>query len=42
MALAPKVPVQTEVHSYSLKDANKALDDLRQGSFDGAAVISLE
>jgi len=39
MALAPKVPVITEAHPYALKDANRALDDLREGRFDGAAVI---
>jgi len=39
MALAPKVPVKTEVHPYPLAEANQALDDLRHGKFNGAAVI---
>ncbi len=39
MALAPKVPVKTEVHPYPLLRANEALDDLRHGRFEGAAVI---
>jgi len=39
LALAPKVPVQTEVHPYPLERANEALDDLRHGRFDGAAVV---
>lgn len=39
MALAPKVPVRTEVHPYPLAKANEALADLREGRFDGAAVI---
>jgi propanol-preferring alcohol dehydrogenase len=39
MALAPKVPVKTEVHPYPLAEANQALDDLRNGRFNGAAVI---
>jgi propanol-preferring alcohol dehydrogenase len=39
MALAPKVPVETKVHPYPLEKANRALDDLRQGRFTGAAVI---
>ena len=39
LALAPKVPVQTEVHPYPLARANEALDDLRHGRFDGAAVV---
>lgn len=39
LELAPKVPVQTEVHRYALEDANRALDDLREGRFSGAAVL---
>ena len=42
LALAPKVPVKTEVHPYPLEKANEALDDLRQGRFTGAAVIVLD
>ena len=37
--LAPKVPVETEVHPYPLEKAQEALDDLREGRFTGAAVI---
>lgn len=39
LALAPKVPVRTEVRSYPLDRANEALDDLRHGRFHGAAVV---
>ena len=39
LALAPTVPVRTEVHPYSLERANDALDDLRHGRFTGAAVV---
>ena len=39
LALAPKVPIRTEVHPYPLEKANEALDDLRHGRFNGAAVI---
>ena len=39
MALAPKIPIQTEVHPYPLEKTNEALNDLREGNFDGAAVI---
>jgi propanol-preferring alcohol dehydrogenase len=39
LALAPRVPVRTEVHPYRLERANLALDDLRHGRFTGAAVI---
>ena len=39
LALAPRIPVRTEVTSYRLEDAERALDDLRHGRFRGAAVI---
>jgi propanol-preferring alcohol dehydrogenase len=39
LALAPRVPVRTEVRRYGLADANEALDDLRHGRFQGAAVL---
>jgi propanol-preferring alcohol dehydrogenase len=42
LAMAPEVPVETEVHPYPLEKANEALDDLRQGRFEGAAVIVLD
>jgi propanol-preferring alcohol dehydrogenase len=41
MALAPRVPVHTEVNLYSLADANVAVDDLRAGRFRGAAVLRM-
>ncbi len=39
--LAPRVPVETTVHPYPLEAANQALDDLRHGRFDGAAVLTI-
>ncbi|MEW6363091.1 MAG: zinc-dependent alcohol dehydrogenase family protein [Acidobacteriota bacterium] len=39
LALAPKVPVRTEVIPYPLEEADQALEDLREGRFNGAAVI---
>jgi propanol-preferring alcohol dehydrogenase len=42
LELAPKVPVRTEVHRYRLEQANEALDDLRAGRFEGAAVIAVD
>jgi propanol-preferring alcohol dehydrogenase len=39
LALAPRVPVRTTVHPSALERANEALDDLRAGRFEGAAVI---
>jgi propanol-preferring alcohol dehydrogenase len=41
MALAPDVPVRTEVERFALEDANAALDRLRAGDVRGAAVIQL-
>ncbi len=41
LALAPQVPVRTEVETYPLERANEALDDLRAGRFRGAAVLDL-
>jgi propanol-preferring alcohol dehydrogenase len=41
VALAPQVPVQTEVTVYPLDQANQALDDLRAGRFRGAAVLEV-
>jgi alcohol dehydrogenase, propanol-preferring len=40
-ALAPQVPVRTEVEVYPLEEANQALDDLRAGRFRGAAVLQI-
>jgi len=39
LALAPQIPIRTEVVTYPLPDANEALTDLRQGRIRGAAVI---
>jgi alcohol dehydrogenase, propanol-preferring len=37
--VAAEVPIRTEVHPYPLSEANQALDDLRHGRFQGAAVL---
>lgn len=42
LALAPRVPVRTDVHSYALEDAGRALEDLRAGRFEGSAVIDMD
>ncbi len=39
LALAPKVPVRTEVESFPLSKANEALDRLRKGRVRGAVVL---
>ena len=41
LALAPEIPVRTNVHPYALSDTGRALEDLRNGRFQGAAVIDL-
>lgn len=39
--LASAIPIRTEVHQYPLEEANRALNDLREGRFTGAAVLSI-
>jgi propanol-preferring alcohol dehydrogenase len=38
-ALAPRVPVRTVVQTFPLEDANRALEALRSGKVNGAAVL---
>ena len=40
-ALAPAVGLHAHVVPYRLEDANRALDDLRTGRFDGTAVLQM-
>jgi propanol-preferring alcohol dehydrogenase len=39
LPLAAAIPIETEIREYGLEQANEALDDLRHGRFNGAAVI---
>jgi propanol-preferring alcohol dehydrogenase len=39
LALAPQVPVRTQVAEYALADANQGLDEVRAGRVRGAAVL---
>jgi len=39
LALAPRVPVRTKVETFPLEDANTALNRLRTGQIQGAAVL---
>ncbi len=41
LALAPRVPVRTEVETFPLEAANDALERLRGGRIRGAAVLTL-
>jgi propanol-preferring alcohol dehydrogenase len=39
MSVAPKVPVRTTTHPFGLEQANEALNQLRSGKLQGAAVL---
>jgi alcohol dehydrogenase, propanol-preferring len=39
LKIAPRVPVKTEVHTFPLEEANQALERLRRGQIQGAAVL---
>jgi propanol-preferring alcohol dehydrogenase len=39
MALLRSVSIRTRVHARPLEEANRALSDLREGRFEGAAVL---
>jgi alcohol dehydrogenase, propanol-preferring len=41
LALAPRIPVRTEVEVHPLEGANEALDSIRSGRLKGAAVLTL-
>lgn len=40
--LAPRVPVRTSVEVFALEQANEALDRLRHGAIEGAAVLRID
>ena len=42
LALAPRVPVRAQVTTYPLEQAGEALDDLRAGRLEGAAVVAVD
>ena len=42
LALAPQVPVRTKIETFALDDANLALDRLRNGNLEGAAVLMVK
>jgi propanol-preferring alcohol dehydrogenase len=41
LELAARHPVHTQTKPYPLEAANAALDDLRAGRFEGAAVLAM-
>ncbi|MCF4966594.1 zinc-dependent alcohol dehydrogenase family protein [Nostoc sp. CMAA1605] len=42
LALAPQVPIHTEVNAFPLTQANEALDALRSSKIEGSAVLVVE
>ena len=42
LELAPKVPVETEVTTFALEEANEALEALRAGDFQGSGVLVID
>lgn len=42
LAIAAATPLRVHARSYALEQANVALDDLRAGAVDGAAVLTME
>jgi propanol-preferring alcohol dehydrogenase len=42
LALAPQVPVKTDVKVFALEQAGQVLEQLRQGQFTGAAVLDIK
>lgn len=42
LAVAPRVPVKTQIHTYTLEAANQALDDIRSGRLQGSAVLIVD
>jgi alcohol dehydrogenase, propanol-preferring len=42
LALAPKVPIRTQVEAFPLSAANEALESLRSGKIQGAAVLVVD
>ena len=41
MELAPKVPVRTQIREFRLEEANEALQHMRAGELQGAAVLNI-
>jgi propanol-preferring alcohol dehydrogenase len=42
LALAPRVGVRAEVEDFPLEQANEALNRVRRGELQGAAVLNLD
>ncbi|MBH8551211.1 zinc-dependent alcohol dehydrogenase family protein [Nostocaceae cyanobacterium CENA357] len=42
LALAPQIPIHTEINAFPLTQANEALDALRSGKIEGSAVLVVD
>jgi len=42
LALAPQIPIRTQVQPFALREANTALEALRRGQIQGAAVLVMD
>ena len=42
LSIAPQIPVKTDVQTFALEQANEALNRLRSGQIQGAAVLLME
>lgn len=42
LALAPQIPIHTQMQAFPLNEANEALNALRSGDFSGAAVLVVD
>jgi propanol-preferring alcohol dehydrogenase len=42
LEIAPRVPVRSQTETFPLDDANNALDKLRSGKLNGAAVLVID
>ena len=42
LAVAPRVPVETQIQTHTLEAANQALDDIRSGRLQGSAVLIVD
>jgi propanol-preferring alcohol dehydrogenase len=41
LSIAARIDLQSEIHPYPLAAANQALADLRDGKFNGSAVLTV-
>jgi propanol-preferring alcohol dehydrogenase len=42
LSLAPRIPIRTQIQTFSLQDANRALQLLKTGKINGAGVLEIQ